>query len=91
MVSKSELEVALQVISAYNKELAENTEKSIVVFFDLDDGTSYHEIFITKEDFFDRFKDTELDCEGFSWTLWGDGYIKEFNIMHHLIKLKDWV
>lgn len=84
---KDTLKQALDILSNYKNELASVVEKSILVIFDKDDGISWEEEFETKEDFFDRFKDEESDCEGFSWSLWEDRCISEFGRMYHLIKL----
>lgn len=86
-MSTDKLQEALNIIKEHKTELSESTERSILVYFDLDEMQSYSEEFKTEQDFFDRFKDTEIDCEGFSWTLWEDGYIFEFNRMYHLVKI----
>ncbi len=84
---KDTLKKALDLLSNYKNEFAIAVEKSVLVIFDKDEGESWEEVFETKEDFFERFKDEEADCEGFSWRLWEDKHISEFGRMYHLIKL----
>lgn len=89
---KNTLEKAFEILSKHKTEVGNVLDKSVLVVFDLDGKNSYTEVFENKEEFMDRFRDEELDCEGFSWALWSEGQYNRVDgngCYYHLIKLSE--
>lgn len=87
---KSVLQDALDIIRNQEQVVSTVVEKAVLVIIDVEDMTSEELLFKNKEAFFERFKDDEKDCEGFSWELWDNkvyNRVEGNGCYYHLIKL----